>query len=201
MTRIIFVRHGEVHNPDDVYYGRLPNFHLSEHGRAQAQAAALALRDVPLAALFASPQPRAQETAAFIAQHQRASPQTHQLLNEVYSPFDGMSHHSLAQRGYDLYTGSPKTYEQPIDIIERVRGFWSQVRREYAGQTIAAVTHGDIIAFAILWAKGVPLLPSERHYQRFGFPDQYPATASMTTFTFTTADEREMPSVIYARPY
>ena len=31
------MRHGEVHNPDKILYGRLPDFHLSEKGRAQAQ--------------------------------------------------------------------------------------------------------------------------------------------------------------------
>ncbi len=32
-TRVHVVRHGEVHNPDGVLYGRLPGFHLSEAGR------------------------------------------------------------------------------------------------------------------------------------------------------------------------
>ena len=39
-TTVHVMRHGEVHNPDKVLYGRLPNFHLSERGQAQAQASA-----------------------------------------------------------------------------------------------------------------------------------------------------------------
>ena len=39
-TRVHVVRHGEVHNPTGVLYGRLPGFHLSERGRAQAAAVA-----------------------------------------------------------------------------------------------------------------------------------------------------------------
>ena len=31
------LRHGEVHNPDGVLYGRLPEFHLSELGREMAR--------------------------------------------------------------------------------------------------------------------------------------------------------------------
>ena len=30
------MRHGNVHNPKEVYYGRLPRFHLSALGRKQA---------------------------------------------------------------------------------------------------------------------------------------------------------------------
>ncbi|MFN8376855.1 MAG: histidine phosphatase family protein [Anaerolineae bacterium] len=199
---ILLVRHGEVHNPQQVYYGRLPNFRLSDNGRRQAQAAAEALSDVPLDALFSSPQPRAQETAGFItARKPQLTLQTHHLLNEVYSPWDGTAHSVMEQRSYDLYTDSPSPYEQPADIVRRAREFMAWARREHSGERIAAVTHGDVIAFTILWAKGVPLHHSERHFQRFDFPDQYPATASITTLTFNSSDVTEVPQVAYLRPY
>ncbi len=201
-TEILFVRHGEVHNPDQVYYGRLPNFILSENGRRQAQAAAEALKDVSLAALFTSPQGRTQETAAFINMHHpHLTVQTHELLNEVYSPFDGTPHSVMELRNYDLYTDSPAPYEQPEIIVQRAREFMLQVRRDYAGQKVAAVTHGDVIAFSILWAKSVTLHPNERHFVRFGFPDSYPATASITTFSFETDAVAEVPLVTHVRPY
>ena len=57
------VRHGEVENPRGVIYGRLPGYNLSERGRRQAAAAARRLRDADLAAVWASPLERAQETA------------------------------------------------------------------------------------------------------------------------------------------
>jgi broad specificity phosphatase PhoE len=61
------LRHGEVHNPERVLYGRLPGFRLSELGVRQAQAAAdwLAQRDVGY--LVSSPLERAQQTAAPLA--------------------------------------------------------------------------------------------------------------------------------------
>ncbi|MDT5227116.1 MAG: hypothetical protein QOH94_909, partial [Mycobacterium sp.] len=61
------VRHGEVHNPTGILYGRLPGFHLSDKGRAQAAAVADFLADRDVAAVIASPLQRAQETAAPIA--------------------------------------------------------------------------------------------------------------------------------------
>ena len=36
MTVVHVLRHGEVHNPEGVLYGRIPGYHLSDHGRAQA---------------------------------------------------------------------------------------------------------------------------------------------------------------------
>ncbi|MDW5614163.1 histidine phosphatase family protein [Mycolicibacterium sp. D5.8-2] len=66
-TVVHVMRHGEVHNPEKILYGRLADYHLSERGQAQAQAVAdwLAVRDI--IHVVASPLERAQETAAPIA--------------------------------------------------------------------------------------------------------------------------------------
>src|SRR6185312_3733809 len=66
MTRTVvhLLRHGEVHNPEKILYGRLPNFRLSETGRHQAEVVAKAFTDIDLVAVLASPMQRAQETAA-----------------------------------------------------------------------------------------------------------------------------------------
>ncbi|MCW4385956.1 histidine phosphatase family protein [Salinibacterium sp. SYSU T00001] len=57
------VRHGEVHNPDGILYGRIPGYLLSELGHRMADAAAGHLAGHPVSALFASPLERAQESA------------------------------------------------------------------------------------------------------------------------------------------
>lgn len=69
MSRIHVLRHGHVHNPDGVLYGRLPEFRLSETGQAMAAAAAAHFVDqgVPVERVVASPLLRAQETAAPVA--------------------------------------------------------------------------------------------------------------------------------------
>ena len=58
------VRHGEVHNPEQVLYGRLPHYGLSPRGIAMAELAAQALAGRPVRALVASPLQRTQESAA-----------------------------------------------------------------------------------------------------------------------------------------
>ena len=62
------LRHGEVHNPDRVLYGRMPGFGLSELGARQAVAAAEYLAKRPIGYLVSSPLERAQQTAAPLAE-------------------------------------------------------------------------------------------------------------------------------------
>ena len=71
-SRIHLVRHGEVHNPEGILYGRLPHFRLSERGHEMAALAAkeLKARGVKVGALDASPLLRTREAAN---QHLRGS--------------------------------------------------------------------------------------------------------------------------------
>ena len=70
MPTVHLVRHGQVHNPDKVLYGRLPQFRLSEAGEQMARAVAdyLVAEKVPVKRVIASPLERAQQTALPIAE-------------------------------------------------------------------------------------------------------------------------------------
>jgi broad specificity phosphatase PhoE len=65
-SRIHLVRHGEVHNPDGLLYGRLPGFGLSDLGKQMAATSATAWKDaaVDVRRIVASPLQRTQESAA-----------------------------------------------------------------------------------------------------------------------------------------
>jgi len=67
-TTVHLLRHGEVHNPEGVLYGRLPGFRLSDDGQKMARDAAEALQGRDVVAVVASPLQRAQETAGPIAE-------------------------------------------------------------------------------------------------------------------------------------
>jgi len=202
-TRISLIRHGHVHNPDLVIYGRLPGFELSTLGRQQAQAAAEFLRDKALSALFSSPLLRARQTADIVrAYHNDLPLHIAEPLNEVNFLFEGRPMRDMAARNWDLYTGIPEGYEQPGDVVARVRQFLAKVRADYAGQTVALVSHGDVIAFTALWAYRVPLIPANKHtLDALGLSDDYPATGSITTLVYHAAGEDERPTVEYVRPY
>ncbi|OBK28363.1 hypothetical protein A5634_01345 [Mycobacterium asiaticum] len=88
-TRVHVIRHGEVHNPTGVLYGRLPGFRLSENGIAQAAAVADFLADRDIVAVIASPLQRAQETAAPIAARHDLPVDTDPDLIESANYFEG----------------------------------------------------------------------------------------------------------------
>ncbi|MDQ7036995.1 MAG: histidine phosphatase family protein, partial [Anaerolineae bacterium] len=198
LLTLYFVRHGEVHNPDEILYGRLPDFHLSTIGRGQASAAARYLADKPIVAVYTSPMERAQETAAIIesAHLEFSDVFIDERLNEVHCPYDGTTIEDLEKIHFDLYSGSPPAYEQPRDIRRRVLDFIADIRQQYANQAIAAVSHGDIMVSMFMFAhradeNDIGRSRHEEHrnrLQEMGLPDEYPATASLSRLTFMTDD-------------
>lgn len=86
---IHLVRHGEVHNPEGVLYGRIPGYHLSELGGKMADAAAASLADHLVTALYASPLQRAQESARPWATRFALEVQTDERLIEPHNWFEG----------------------------------------------------------------------------------------------------------------
>jgi len=202
-TRISFVRHGDVDNPQQVFYGRLPGFGLSEEGHRQAHAAAVALCKEPIAAIYTSTLQRARETAdeihALCPELQMIpSP----LLLEVYTPYDGTPRDEMVARGWDLYKGIPPQYEQPANVLARAQRFIARVRAHHVGQHVVAVTHGDVIAFLVLWAHGYPAAPRSRHaLPQAGIPEGYPAHGSITTFFYRSGEEGELPAMEHVVPY
>jgi broad specificity phosphatase PhoE len=123
------------------------------------------------------------------------------LLTEVFSVYEGGPQTAVNALKDDIYTGAAPEFEQPADIAARALKFMHRMRRHYAGGHVAAVTHGDVIAFLILWASDMPLLPENKlRLARTGVLDGYPAPGSITTFTFRTLSADERPYVRYVRP-
>ncbi|WP_194893789.1 histidine phosphatase family protein [Catenulispora pinisilvae] len=88
-TVVHLMRHGEVHNPDGVLYGRLPGFRLSDLGVKMAERVADHLADHDIKAVVASPLQRAQETAAPIAARHDLETGTDERLIEAANFFEG----------------------------------------------------------------------------------------------------------------
>lgn len=66
-TVVHLMRHGEVHNPERILYGRLDGYHLSDLGREMADVVAKHLGPNDITHIVASPLERARETAAPVA--------------------------------------------------------------------------------------------------------------------------------------
>jgi broad specificity phosphatase PhoE len=185
MVTVSLVRHGLVENPRQVYYGRLAGFGLAAAGQAQAASAGRYLAAQPIAAVYHSPMQRAAETAAILAaQLPTLAPLIEcAWLNEIHSPHDGLPMAELERRNWDLYGDLAAPYELPEAILTRVLAFFDHARANHAGQHVVGVSHGDPIAFAVLWANGYPSTAKSQHALRnCGLPIGYPVHASISTF-------------------
>ena len=203
MTKVSLIRHGLVHNPGGVYYGRLPGFGLAELGRAQAAAAGDYLADAGVVAVYHSPMLRAFQTAEIV--RSRCAPDAPlvecDLLNEIHSRFDGLAATEMEKRNWDFYNEVTPPYEQPIDIVTRLLKFFDLARQEHPGRHVVGVSHADPIAFALLWAGDLPLSADQRKCLiDCGIAEPYPSPASVTTFEFADSDERKLSAFRYHAP-
>lgn len=91
MPTVHLVRHGHVHNPDKILYGRLAEFRLSDAGERMARAVAdsLVARGVPVQRVVSSPLLRAQQTAAPIAEAFALPIDTDDRLIEAANAYQG----------------------------------------------------------------------------------------------------------------
>lgn len=201
LTTVWLVRHGHVHNPHKIIYGRLPRFRLNEHGVEEARAAGRMMSAMALHAVYSSPLLRARQTAGeILAFHPHLKLRQSPLLNEVFTVFEGQPIAVGDRRRDDYYTGVGPPYEQPADIVRRVLEFFEVARRRHAGRAVAAVTHGDVVIFTMLWARGLALSPENKtNLHSLGF-NGYPATGSLTGFIFRTESPHELPEIRYIEP-
>jgi broad specificity phosphatase PhoE len=89
-TVVHLLRHGEVHNPGKILYGRLPGFRLSTTGEAMASAAADWFTGKDVTHLVSSPLERAQQTAAPIAEALDLKVSIDERLIEAGNAFEGL---------------------------------------------------------------------------------------------------------------
>jgi len=84
MTTLFMIRHAaNDFVQDGKLAGRLPDVHLNDQGRQQAEQMAVRMAKVKLDAIYSSPLERAVETAEYIARPRELAIQTRDGLNEI----------------------------------------------------------------------------------------------------------------------
>ena len=188
---IHLVRHGEVHNPDNVCYADIESFGLSERGFAQAKAAGQRVAATPapgVVSAYVSPLRRARET--FETMNTGVTP----------TPVADLTEWGLAQRWKgerwddldELYPGEVDAYwRDPTDLpfspesLEELADRMVRVARSAVTQSGAAVIvgHQDPIQAARLVLTGQDL--SALHSDK-------PAHGSVITLQATGGPWREL---------
>ncbi|MFI1918984.1 histidine phosphatase family protein [Nocardia sp. NPDC020380] len=142
------MRHGEVHNPKGILYGRLSGFQLSVTGRAQAQAVARSLADHDIALVVASPLQRAQETAEPIAASHGLIIRTDDNLIEAGNTFEGLRVSagdgalSKPRHWWKLRDPFTPSWGEPyLQIAHRMLAAVNKARVEAAGREAVLVSH------------------------------------------------------------
>jgi broad specificity phosphatase PhoE len=164
-TRIYLVRHGRVHNPDQVAYGFLPRMGLAEEGREQARRAGCYLRGTGCVALYTSPLLRAVQTARLIWAEMPDAPlfRSRALRESGLARFwQGKPYPELDAHFPELYPrwadapGSVTEGESLSAQAERMRRAVRRMVRRHAGGPIILVSHRDPIVSLRLLVEGRP---------------------------------------------
>lgn len=147
-TTVTLVRHGEVHNPEKVLYGRLPAFQLSERGRRQAEVTAKFLQGRDVAAIISSPLERAVQTANPIAEWYGLPVETDHRLIESSSVFQGrrveqgpeiLKHPYIWKHIVNPFR--PSWGEAYVTVAARAVAAVQDARDAYPGREVVLVTH------------------------------------------------------------
>ncbi len=159
------VRHGEVHNPDGLLYGRLPGYHLSDRGRRQAQQAAAHLAGAPVAVLRCSPLERTRETAEVIGAGLGLEPEIDERLLETATHFEGLVRGARAllsspRRLWHLRNPlRPSWGEAFSDIEKRMLAAIEAAVADAGGRDVVIVTHQTPLLVARAGLTGTRLPP------------------------------------------
>lgn len=195
-TVVHVLRHGEVHNPTRVLYGRLPGYHLSDLGRAMADRIAEHLKNEDVTYVVSSPLERAQETAAPVADVLGLEVAVDDRLVEAGNVFEGktfgVGDGSLRRPTHWKHLRNPfrPSWGEPyVEIAQRMLAAVADARDKARGHEALAVSHQLPIWTARSYATGRRLWHDPRKRQC--------SLASLTSFTY---DGDTLVAVSYEEP-
>ena len=180
-TTVWLARHGEVHNPANLLYGRLPRMRLTPEGQRQARALAEFLAPRPLAAIYSGPMLRARHTAQVIlASHpELARIRIDADLHEIRSGWQGEPLAALERINWDFYAHPRATDDESLQMIhDRMLRWLKRMLIRHAGSEVVGVSHGDPILILAGTLQGLPLIPDRI------FPRPYIETGALYRLRF-----------------
>jgi broad specificity phosphatase PhoE len=147
-TVVHLMRHGEVHNPSGVLYGRMAGYHLSDLGRQMAQRVADVVGDRDITHIRVSPLERARETAAPLLAARGLEPVTDDRVIESTNVFQGRSFGPGARTllrpwlWRHLWNPLKPSWGEPYtEIVERMMAAVHDARAAAAGHEAVIVSH------------------------------------------------------------
>lgn len=189
------MRHGEVHNPDRVLYGRLPEFRLSAAGHRMARAAAEHVHAMnrPLGALVSSPLERTRESAQPFAELFGAEPVIDERVIEPTNVFEGTVMRTALRNPLNwrhlLRPSTPSWGEPYREVVQRMDAAMRDAWTRTTSGDVVIVSHQLPIWVTHLAVAGEPFRHDPRRRRC--------ALSSVTSFELDGDRWRE---VAYAEP-
>ena len=165
-----FVRHGEVHNPDRILYGRLEGFGLSERGQEMAGRAATLLATRDISRIVSSPLQRAVESATPVSEATGVAIDIDERLVEGFNRFEG-GKLNIKRVATDpgvwkfLYNPFRPSWGEPYrDIAARMLDIAEDAWNSVDEGEVVLVTHQVAIWILHRAVAGIPLphMPNQR---------------------------------------
>jgi probable phosphomutase (TIGR03848 family) len=163
-TTLVLVRHATTAATGKRLGGWTPGVHLDEPGRAQAEATAARLASLPIAAVYASPLERTQETASILASPHGLRVRTRRELGEVdYGEWtDKPLGHLRRRKDWEVVQATPSRMTFPGG--ESIRAAQAravtateELAAAHGGETIVCVSHADVIKAVVAHHLAMPL--------------------------------------------
>jgi broad specificity phosphatase PhoE len=196
ITTVHLLRHGEVHNPGKILYGRLPGFRLSDAGQEMATAAAKWFVGKDVTLLVSSPLERARQTAAPIAETLGLAVTIDERLIEAGNAFEGLR--------VGVGDGALRMPRHWWKLRNPFRPSWGEPYVEIAARMLAAVEAARDTARgheAVLVSHQLPIWTLRLHLEgRRYVHDPRRRQCGLASVTSVTYEGDRMSSISYAEP-
>jgi probable phosphoglycerate mutase len=163
-TTVLLIRHAATDAMNARLTGRLAGVALNPTGERQAASLAAALVRLPLTAIYSSPLARARATAAPLASAFRLPVITEHALIEInFGEWTGLTFAELsADRAWQMYNAARSVApvpggESPLAASARIAAVLDRLHHRHPGETIAAITHAELVRYALLRARRLPI--------------------------------------------
>jgi broad specificity phosphatase PhoE len=190
------MRHGEVHNPEGVLYGRLPEYFLSDLGHQMAEAAADFLSKNEIIHLVASPLERAQQTAEPLSKLLEVDITTDERVIEAENMFEG--------RTFGVGDGALKRPANWWKLRNPFRPSWGEPYKEIAERMRAAIADAREAARgheAVIVSHQLPVWIARRSFEQKTFVhDPRKRQCALASITSLTFDDDHFDGFTYSEP-
>lgn len=195
-TVVHLLRHGEVHNPEGVLYGRMPGYHLSDLGRQMAQRVADTIGERDITHLVCSPLERAQETAAPVAKALGVDVTTDGRVIESTNIFEG--------KPFGVGDGVLRKPSAWRHLWNPLKPSWGEPYKQLAARMMAAVYDARDAAAgheAVVVSHQLPIWVTRLHVERRPFlHDPRRRQCTLCSLTSLTFDDDTLTTLSYSEP-